>query len=478
MAKRKRSHYVCQSCGYESTGWMGRCPSCMEWNSFTEEMIEEQAKPASQHGWIDRQIDVLDTETSGGTVGRTGSDRLIALEELVGKEEDRVSSGISELDKVLGGGFVPGSLLLLGGEPGVGKSTLLLQTCMNSKFDGTILYVCGEESASQIKLRADRLGVKRSSIRLYPEILLEKITEVLFKVQPSFVIIDSIQTLYSEQMTAAPGSVSQVRHVSAALLRIAKRLNICIVLVGHVTKEGSIAGPRVLEHMVDTVLYFDGETSTDLRLLRAVKNRFGASQELALFSMTNRGLESIDNASAALLEGRPHGIPGSAITTVHEGSRVLLLEIQALLSDATYGQPQRMSQGFDRGRLNMLLALLQKQFSWPLSAKDCFINVVGGLKIEETASDLALIAALLSSYHEKPLRESSVFLGEVGLSGELRTVSALDQRLREAGSMGMERAFLPGASQKGLRRLKSDAWPELIFLDHVEELADVCLASS
>lgn len=477
----KQGKYFCNACGYEATGWLGRCPACGSWNTMVEAPKESKpekgASGSRARRWVDEEIDSrgLDDSSSGNSPAATSRNDLplLDLEEVGSNEEVRTSSGIEELDHVLGGGFVRGSLLLVGGEPGIGKSTLLLQVCDRAAFRGPVLYVCGEESGRQIKLRAERLSVRRKGIKLYPEILFEKIADILLRLKPSLCIVDSIQTLYSEELSAAPGSVSQVREVTAGLLRIAKRTGTTIILVGHVTKEGAIAGPRVLEHMVDTVLYFEGEESSELRMLRAVKNRFGATNQLGLFMMKREGLLPVEDASAALLEGRPQHVPGSAITATMEGNRPLLIEIQALLNPTPYGAGQRMTQGFDRQRLSLLLALLEKQFHWELGAHDAFINLVGGIRVGEPGIDLAVLAAILSSFKELPLRPSTLFLGEVGLTGECRRVSEIEARVREAEKYGFAACVLPSSAKRALSRFKPEGKMQLIYIDRVQELLDI-----
>ena len=455
MAKKK-TQFVCRNCGYETSGWMGRCPSCQEWNTFDEvkeaPAAPSSAKPSLRAGWI--------------------AERGVSkLSEVTRETEPRFSSGIAELDRILGGGFVEGSLTLVGGDPGIGKSTLLMQVSGAASVKGEILYVSGEESKSQIKMRADRLGVSRDSINLCSQTSFEHISELISEQHPGLCVIDSIQTLYSEGIDSAPGSVSQTREVTAGLLRLAKSLNTAIVLVGHVTKDGAIAGPRIIEHMVDTVLYFEGDGSSALRMLRATKNRFGSTGELAFFEMTQKGLLGVENASAFLLSGRPHKAPGSVITAVVEGSRAVLLEVQALMSPSSYANPQRMTQGLDRGRVSMLLAVLESQCRVGLSNMDAYINVVGGMRIDETACDLAVLCAVFSSVSSKAIREDTLVLGEVGLTGELRPVSDLEKRLSDASRLGFTACVLPGASKNAASRLSLPI--EYIYVDKLSEAIDV-----
>lgn len=457
----KQSSYFCNVCGYETTGWLGRCPSCGSWNTMVEE--PKQTNKKSRHSsWI---ADNLSPSS--------GEDKLIDLNDSRANAEIRIKSGIDELDTVLGSGFVRSSIVLLAGQPGIGKSTLLLQVCKSAKFKNNILYVCGEESTAQIKMRADRLGIKRSGIKLLPEISFEKIRDVIVKLKPDFCIVDSIQTIYSDEINSAPGSVSQVREVTAGLLRLAKELGTTIILVGHVTKDGSIAGPRVLEHMVDTVIYFEGDDGSDLRLIRAVKNRFGASNELGLFRMTGAGLIPIEDASSTLLEGRPHKVSGSSITATIEGNRPLLVEVQALLNPTPYGAGQRMTQGFDRQRLSLLLALIEKQLKLNISGQDVFINLIGGIKVNDPSIDLAVAAAIISSFKDLALKDSSIFIGELGLSGELRRVSNIEKRILEADKYGFENCFLPSANKRSLKNIENKISCNLIYIDMLQEFIDV-----
>ncbi len=455
MAKKK-AQFVCRNCGYETSGWMGRCPGCQEWNTFDEfkeaPSAPADAKPSLKAGWI--------------------AERGVSkLAEVTSENEPRFSSGIAELDRILGGGLVEGSMTLVGGDPGIGKSTLLMQVSGLVDIDGEILYVSGEESKSQIKMRADRLGIHRERITLCSQTSFEHISALITERKPGLCIIDSIQTLYSEEISSAPGSVTQTREVTAGLLRLAKSLNVSIILVGHVTKDGAIAGPRIIEHMVDTVLYFEGDGSSALRMLRATKNRFGATGELAFFEMTQKGLVGVENASALLLSGRPHMAPGSVITSVVEGSRAVLLEIQALLSPSSYANAQRMTQGLDRGRVSMLLAVLESQCHAGISNMDAYINVVGGMRIDETACDLAVVCAAFSSFSGKPLQEDTLVLGEVGLTGELRPVSDLEKRLSDAARLGFTSCVLPSASKSAASRLPLKI--DYIYVDKLSEVIDV-----
>ncbi len=410
MAKKK-SVFECIECGYKSAKWMGKCPACGSWESFVEVSEEKSPKPSSKPS------------------------KILKFEDIEKEEIQRFTSKDSELDLVLGGGIVPGSLVLIGGSPGVGKSTLMLKLAGN--LDKKVLYVAGEESPGQIKIRAKRLGIKNKNLFLMPEIVVENILEEIKKGY-DLVIIDSIQTIYSENIASAPGSVSQVREATFELMRIAKETKTPIFIIGHITKEGSIAGPRVLEHMVDTVLYFEGDASRELRILRAFKNRFGSTSEIGIFEMTKQGLTSAKNKS--FFSKKP--LPGSAITVVLEGTRPIVLEVQALVSES-YGVPKRSATGFDLPRLNMILALLEKKLNIPLNQYDVFVNVTGGIRINETAADLAIIAAIISSFKNRPISKESVFIGEVSLVGDIRDVPGLDIRVKEAANLGFKKAIVP-----------------------------------
>ncbi len=420
MAKKNRTIYECQYCGYQSLKFLGKCPSCKEWDSFVE-ILPSSSSPSTSSKNIQDVISIVDIE----------------IEEI-----ERYSTGDSELDLVLGGGIVKGSLILIGGSPGIGKSTLLLKVAGYLAKERNILYVSGEESLSQIKLRADRLGVSEKSLYLFSEIEFEKIREKIEERDYSTLIIDSIQTIYTNSLSSAPGSVSQVRAVTFELMRIAKERGISIFVIGHITKDGAIAGPRVLEHMVDVVLYFEGEASRELRILRGFKNRFGTTSEIGLFEMGERGLVSAKNiASKFISKSQPQ--PGSALTVIIEGSRPLIIEVQALITESFTPNSKRSVNGFDYNRLNMLLALLERRLGLPLNRYDVFINITGGIRIDETASDLAILASIISSFKDRPLSKETIFLGEVSLIGDIRGVPNLDIRLREAISQGIKRAIIP-----------------------------------
>lgn len=470
MAK-KNTTFFCSECGYESSKWLGKCLGCGAWNTMVETRSVTGGSKASKkkagegiRGWLDGLPEN----------GEQGNE-LCELAEIEVTELHRVTSGLAEFDRVLGGGFVPGSLVLVGGDPGIGKSTLLLQAADNNGFGGTTLYICGEESPAQVKLRAARLGIKGGKLKLYAEIIFEKIADVLIRIKPDFVIVDSIQTIYSDELSSAPGSVSQIREVTAGFLRLAKGFGCTIVLVGHVTKDGAIAGPRVLEHMVDTVLYFEGEQHNNLRMIRGFKNRFGPTNELGVFEMTGRGFIPLANASAAMIAGRPIGVPGSAVTACIEGTRPFLLEIQVLLNDTVYGMPQRISQGLDRTRVNMLLAILEKHLGLKPGNMDAFCNVVGGLRIDDPSSDLAVAAAITSSYRDIPVHAGLLLIGEIGLTGELRPVSAIDRRVIEGARLGFTGCVVPGSCRKQLQALKSEELPEIYYADSLAEALEMAL---
>lgn len=463
MAKAK-TIFQCSECGHETSGWLGRCPGCGAWNTLTETRVNSPTSPAAG-----RRSPWLNPEDAAA--GRD-SGSVIRLNDLTEDEDARFSSRIPELDRVLGGGFVPGSMILLGGDPGIGKSTLLLQVLGKARL-GSTLYVSGEESARQVRLRADRLEVPADRIRLLAATGFSDIADALVKEKPQLAVIDSIQTVYVDDLTSAPGSVSQVREAAAGLLRIAKGQGTTIVLVGHVTKDGSIAGPRVLEHMVDTVLYFEGDRQHSYRMIRAVKNRFGATDELGLFEMSDRGLLPVASASKVFLEGRPRQVPGSVVTACMEGTRPLLIEIQALLNDASFTAPQRMAQGIDRNRLILLLAVLEKKFHFGLNNQDAYLNVVGGIRLNEPAADLAIVSALISSMKDRPVRDGVLVFGEVGLSGEIRGVANADRRIMEAAQMGFSSFVVPGSCRKACERLKLPESSDLYYVDRISEALDL-----
>lgn len=455
MAKSKSAHF-CQSCGYESPKWLGQCPSCKQWNTFVEEVVTPPSSRVPE--W---------RSTNNSTSGKRQNQAAI-IHEIVYTEEQRLITPDKEFNRVLGGGIVPGSLVLIGGEPGIGKSTLMLQLALSIPAS-KVLYISGEESEQQIKMRAERLS-QHSKANCY--ILTETSTQNIFKqaeaVKPDIVVIDSIQTLHSQQIESAPGSVSQVRECTAELLRYAKETNVPVFIVGHITKDGSIAGPKVLEHMVDTVLQFEGDRHHVYRILRAVKNRFGSSSELGIYEMQGSGLREVSNPSEIMISQRDEPTSGVAIATMLEGIRPLMIEVQALVSNSAFGTPQRSSTGFDTKRLNMLLAVLEKRFGFRLSVQDVFLNITGGLRVEDPAIDLAVIAAIISSQQDMPLPTNITFAGEVGLSGEIRAVNRIEQRIAEAEKLGFEGIFIPKHNTKGL-----DAKKYNIALRPVGKLEDV-----
>lgn len=424
MAKKKTTLFECQHCGQQNQKWLGKCPNCGAWDSFVELTTHQQE-------------DLKKIAKSSSKDSKAKPITQIEQDDVV-----RYSSGDSEFDLVLGGGIVPGSLTLIGGSPGVGKSTLLLKIASNlARQNSNVLYVSGEESAGQIKLRANRLNANEETLYLLSEISLEAIFDELLKKQYNYVIIDSIQTIYSDSITSAPGSVSQVREITFELMRKAKENNIAIFIIGHITKEGSIAGPRVLEHMVDTVLYFEGDSSKEIRMLRGFKNRFGSTSEIGIFEMTNEGLVSAKNIASKFFNNAKSQ-SGSALTVVMEGSRAIILEVQALVTDSIYPNPKRSATGFEGNRLNMLLALLEKKLDLPFNQYDVFINISGGIKIKESSADLAVIAAIISSFRERPISKETVFIGEVSLTGEIKDVYSNVTRLNEAAAQGIKKAIV------------------------------------
>ncbi len=427
MAKAKSTVYFCKECGYESAKWMGQCPGCRQWNTFVEEPVIKKAEGVKRL-----------------SVHAADSRKPSRLSDISTAEEDRITTGIHELDRVLGGGIVQGSLTLVGGDPGIGKSTLLLQVCRNlAAFGKRILYISGEESLKQIKMRAGRMGDFSGELYLLSETSLDVIEAQILTMKPDMAVIDSIQTMYRDDIGAAPGSVSQVRESTNTLMQIAKTQAISIFLVGHVTKEGVVAGPRVLEHMVDTVLYFEGDRSAVYRLLRAVKNRFGSTNEVGVFEMGSTGLDEVPNPSAYMLNGRPKDASGSVVVCSMEGTRPILLEIQALVCKTNFGLPRRTSAGTDYNRVNLLMAVLEKRLGLHLSECDAYVNITGGMKVTEPAVDLAIILAIASSFYDKALPDGTVAFGEVGLTGEVRGVSMAQQRVAEAKKMGFVTCILP-----------------------------------
>lgn len=434
MAKGKVTIFFCQNCGYESGKWMGQCPGCKEWNSFVEEKVQKGTSvKASQKVGITEpvKLSVIDME---GSI--------------------RIDSGMPELNRVLGGGIVPGSLVLVGGDPGIGKSTLLLQVCKNlTHKEKKVLYISGEESLQQIKLRAKRMGEFGEQLLILCETNLESIREVIQRIRPEMIVIDSIQTMYNEEVSAAPGSVSQVRESTGVLMQIAKGMGITIFIVGHVTKEGVVAGPRVLEHMVDTVLYFEGDRHAAYRILRGVKNRFGSTNEIGVFEMRETGLIEVENPSEFMLDGKPQGASGSVVACSMEGTRPILIEIQALVCQSNLPMPRRTAAGTDYNRVNLLMAVLEKRLGMHLSACDAYVNIAGGIKMNEPAIDLGIVMALVSSYKDRAIDEKTMVFGEIGLSGEVRGVSMAEQRVMEAKKLGFETVILPQVCMKSVEKV-------------------------
>jgi len=438
--KKGKNSYVCQECGYTSIKWLGQCSSCGEWNSMVSS--QELTGPANKPKSID---------------------------EITGAREERFPSSIGELDRVLGGGLVPGSLILVGGDPGIGKSTLLLQVAGGMTSNGPVLYVSGEESLGQLKLRAQRLNISGENLKVLALTDLGALDQILKDLEPGMVIIDSIQTMSFPHVDSMPGSVSQIREVGSYFLRYSKENDVPVFLVGHVTKDGSLAGPKILEHLVDCVLYFEGDQHYSFRILRSIKNRFGSVNEVGVFRMENAGLLEVPNPSSIFIEERPKQAPGSAIFPSMEGSRPIMVEVQALLSPTTFGQPQRMTAGVDHRRVSMLMAVLEKRAGLELGWQDVYVNVAGGIRLSEPAADLAMLAAMGSSFLEKPIPDDIILCGEIGLTGELRGVPRLAERLREAEKMGLSRALLPA-------RARVETGMEIIPLASVQELIQYLFA--
>lgn len=429
MSKDK-TVFVCSECGYESPKWMGKCPACNTWNSFYEEKLVKSA---------------------GTKYEKKKEATPVILNDLQGKDVIRSKTGFGELDRVLGGGIVKGSLILLGGEPGIGKSTLILQICDKINGEGQVLYVSGEESAEQIKIRADRLGINNKDILFLGETDISLVQEAILKTNPKLVIIDSIQTMYSDEITSAPGSVSQVREITSKIMRICKENEITTIIIGHVTKDGNIAGPRVLEHMVDTVLYLEGERYFSYRILRGVKNRFGSTNEIGMFEMQDKGMTEITNPSSILISEREDNPAGSIIVATMEGTRPLLIEIQSLTSTSVFGMPRRTANGMDYNRLTMLIAVLEKKAGLLLGNQDVYINIVGGIRLNEPAIDLGVVLAAASSYKNIEIPKGVVAIGEVGLTGEVRSVNLIEKRIKEAEKLGFKCCIIPESNKKLLK---------------------------
>ncbi|WOV84137.1 DNA repair protein RadA [Sporosarcina jeotgali] len=455
MAKKK-TKFMCKTCGYESPKWMGRCPGCGEWNTMDEEteIVQKGPRGAFQHSDAVKQ-------------------KAMPINDVAVEDEPRVHTEMEELNRVLGGGIVPGSLVLIGGDPGIGKSTLLLQvSALLANQQQRVLYISGEESIRQTKLRAQRLGVLSDELYIYAETDLALIHDTIDNVKPKFVIVDSIQTIHHPEVASAPGSVSQVRECTAELMKIAKTQGIAIFLVGHVTKDGQIAGPRLLEHMVDTVLYFEGERHHTYRILRSVKNRFGSTNEIAIFEMVQAGLKEVLNPSEMFIQERSQGGAGSTIVASMEGTRPILVEIQALVTPSSFNYPKRMATGLDQNRVSLLMAVLEKRMGMLLQAQDAYIKVAGGVKLDEPAIDLAVLMSIVSSYRDVAVRASDCYMGEVGLTGEVRRVSRIEQRVAEAAKLGFERAVIPASNIGGWD------YPEgiqVVGVETVRDALDLCL---
>lgn len=464
MAKAKATSFFCKECGFESAKWLGQCPGCRQWNTFVEELTAKK-EPAAKRGIGSGSAygNGLKDQAGGAPVKIKPS----YLSEISLDEQDRMATGYEELDRVLGGGVVRGSLVLVGGDPGIGKSTLLLQVCRNLAASGQkVLYISGEESLKQIKLRANRIGEVVGELLFLCETNLETIEAAISGEKPDVVIIDSIQTMFREEVTSAPGSVGQVRESTNLLMQIAKGAGIAIFIVGHVTKEGVVAGPRVLEHMVDTVLYFEGDRSAAYRIIRGVKNRFGSTNEIGVFEMREKGLEEVKNPSEYMLSGRPEDASGAVVACSLEGTRPVLLEVQALITPTLFGMPRRTAAGTDYNRVNVLMAVLEKRCHYELSRYDAYVNIAGGIRMNEPALDLAIVMAVISSLKDKPVNPRTIIFGEVGLAGEVRAVTMAEQRVNEAKKLGFETCVLPKTSLDKMRR------PEGIRLVGVENIRE------
>lgn len=434
MAKAKKSVYFCQNCGHEESKWLGQCPMCKEWNTFAEEKV----------------VSIKGQKSSGEK-----QVQAVTLSSVTTDEDERMKTELVELDRVLGGGIVSGSLVLVGGDPGIGKSTLLLQVCQKlSAMNKKVLYISGEESLKQIKLRANRMGEFSENLYLLCETSLNLIQTAIEREKPDVVVIDSIQTMYNEEIGSTPGSVSQVRESTNVFMQLAKGMNIAIFIVGHVTKEGTVAGPRVLEHMVDTVLYFEGDRHASYRILRGVKNRFGSTNEIGVFEMRKEGLVEVENPSEFMLSGKPENASGSVVACAMEGTRPMLMEIQALVCKSNFGMPRRTAAGIDYNRVNLLMAVLEKRVGLPLSGYDAYVNIAGGIRMNEPAVDLGIIMAVASSYKNRPVSEDTIVFGEVGLSGEVRAVTMPEQRVAEAKKLGFKVCVVPEVSLKSIGKVE------------------------
>ena len=453
MAKIK-TKYVCQSCGYETAKWLGKCPECTKWNTFVEEIDQKSTK---------KEVFIIDKSSS----------KPVSINSIESKEEERFTTDINELDRVLGGGIVKGSLVLVGGDPGIGKSTLLIQVSSNvANLGKTVLYITGEESESQIKMRAKRLGINSENLYIFAENNLSIIESYLESVNPELIILDSIQTVFSPEISSAPGTVSQVKEGTSKFMKISKKMGISTFIVGHVTKEGSLAGPKLLEHMVDTVLYFEGERYNTYRLVRAVKNRFGSTNELGVFEMRDLGLVELDNPSKILISEKPKDVAGSVIISTVEGTRPMLLELQALVSPTSFGIPKRTSTGVDYNRVGMLLAVLEKRVGLQIQNQDVYINIVGGIKINEPSIDLGIAISVASSFRNIPIDEDIAVTGEVGLTGEVRAVSFIEKRIAECKKLGFKKIVVPRSNYDVVKETKGiEIWP----VDNLRQAINIVL---
>ncbi|MGO0907788.1 DNA repair protein RadA [Clostridioides difficile] len=453
MAKIK-TKYVCQSCGYETAKWLGKCPECTKWNTFVEEVDQKSTK---------KEVFIIDKSSS----------RPVSITSIESKEEERFTTDIKELDRVLGGGIVKGSLVLVGGDPGIGKSTLLIQVSSNvAKLGKNVLYITGEESESQIKMRAKRLGINSKNLYIFAENNLSIIESYLESVNPELIILDSIQTVFSPEISSAPGTVSQIKEGTSKFMKISKKMGISTFIVGHVTKEGSLAGPKLLEHMVDTVLYFEGERYNTYRLVRAVKNRFGSTNELGVFEMRDLGLVELDNPSKILISEKPKDVAGSVIISTVEGTRPMLLELQALVSPTSFGIARRTSTGVDYNRVGMLLAVLEKRVGLQIQNQDVYINIVGGIKINEPSIDLGIAISVASSFRNIPIDEDIAVTGEVGLTGEVRAVSFIEKRIAECKKLGFKKIVIPRSNYEVVKDTKGiEIWP----VDNLRQAINIVL---
>lgn len=455
MAKGKKTVFFCQNCGHEESKWLGQCPACKEWNTFVEEKVTVSRGSTS----------------AASEAGKERASKVVTLSSVSVEEDERIRTGIAELDRVLGGGIVQGSLVLVGGDPGIGKSTLLLQVCQRLSDAGkNVLYISGEESGKQIKLRANRMETFSEHLYLLCETNLDLIRQTIERQKPDVVVIDSIQTMYNEEVGSAPGSVSQVRESTNVLMQLAKGMNIAVFIVGHVTKEGTVAGPRVLEHMVDTVLYFEGDRHASYRILRGVKNRFGSTNEIGVFEMRREGLAEVENPSEFMLSGRPENASGSVVACALEGTRPILMEIQALVCRSNFGMPRRTAAGLDYNRVNLLMAVLEKRSGLPLSNYDAYVNIAGGIRMNEPAADLGIVMAIASSYKNRVIPEDTIVFGEVGLSGEVRAVSMPEQRVAEARKLGFKTCIIPEVSVKSLQGIPGKPGINIVGVKSVNQV--------